>query len=82
MFFNLTNSREKRESDETSYYNNSEAEFVTACYDLFEAWHGTKLNIGIITPYKRQVIALRKILAHFFVNRYKIDIEVNTVDGF
>jgi senataxin len=53
LFFDLENSEESKEADETSFINTPEAEFIASIYRTFGKVHTKKLDIGIITPYKR-----------------------------
>ena len=51
-------------------------------YANFTKYHGRKLNIGVITPYKKQVEIISTNLGKRFGSEYQIDVEVNTIDGF
>lgn len=82
LFFDLKSSKENKAQDETSLFNSAEAQFIVDIYEHLLGYHGTKLNIGIITPYKKQTRFIRDILHKKYRNDWKKDIEVNTVDGF
>ena len=82
LFINLTTSSESRNSIETSISNTNEAEFIGKLYTFLKPLHGTGLNIGIISPYKKQVTIIKDYLTNFYENDWKNDIEVNTIDGF
>jgi senataxin len=82
IFFNLIDSKESREVDQTSCINRPEATFVVDMYAAVSPSHGRKLDIGVITPYKRQVHHLRSAFRNRYKNGYKKDVEINTVDGF
>lgn len=81
-FINLTSSQELHTSDDTSISNIPEASFITKLYKYFYPLHQKKLEIGVITPYKKQVLLIRDYLSQLYENDWKIDIEVNTIDGF
>jgi len=78
LFINLITSKESRSADDTSLCNRPEAEFLVSLFEHFGDWHGRGMDIGLISPYKKQVRLLRSLLG----NRDRRDIEVNTVDGF
>ena len=80
LFINLLSSKETRAKYETSIWNRNEAEFIKAFYGSLTEFHGKGLNIGVITPYRKQVHFIRELLSEF--PHWKKDIEVNTVDGF
>ncbi|OMJ84448.1 hypothetical protein SteCoe_14461 [Stentor coeruleus] len=80
--FNLVTSQESRSTNETSISNTNEAEFIGKLYHFLAPLHQKRLNIGIITPYKKQVVIIREYFKNFYENDWKIDLEVNTVDGF
>lgn len=80
--FNLGTSQESRNTNETSISNTNEAEFIGKFYHFLTPLHQKRLNIGIITPYKKQVVIIREYFKNFYENDWKIDLEVNTVDGF
>jgi len=82
VFIDLLSSRESREASETSMRNISEAEYIANLFVHFKPFHSTNLDIGVITPYKSQVAAIRRALDAKCGTNYKKDIEVNTVDGF
>lgn len=82
LLINLRTSQESRSQSETSLSNTSEAEFIGKLYTFLKPLHGSKLGIGIITPYKKQVIIIKEYLNRFYENDWRIDIEVNTIDGF
>jgi senataxin len=82
VFIDLLTSKEIREGSDLSMKNYSEAEFIVNLYRHYKAYHGTGLDIGVITPYKSQVHAIRRLLESQFGADYKKDIEVSTVDGF
>jgi senataxin len=82
LFFDLEDSEESREADETSYINMPEAEFIVSIYEALEGSHGCGMDIGVITPYKRQVRHLRNAFSHSYRGQFRADIEINTVDGF
>lgn len=82
MFVNLKVSREIREEDEKSISNPAETTFICDLYESFRAYHGSGLDIGIITPYKKQVARLKDELKRRFGDVVRRDVEVNTVDGF
>lgn len=81
-FIDLLTSREMREGGETSIKNHAEAELIANLYLHYKAFHGTSLDIGVITPYKSQVFAIKRALESKCGQGYKKDVEVNTVDGF
>ena len=78
LFINLTTSRESRTADDTSICNKPEAEFLVSLFEHYGQWQGRGMDIGLISPYKKQVRLVRSLLG----NRDRRDIEVNTVDGF
>lgn len=82
VFFNLKTSSEARSYEEISIYNENEAKFIIDLYDHFSPMHRMKLDIGIITPYRRQVRLIKEGLNHKYGESWKKDIEVNTIDGF
>ncbi|CAG9311914.1 unnamed protein product [Blepharisma stoltei] len=82
IFFDLKTSFESRTYDDTSIQNINEAEFIMGIYNHFSCIHRMKLNIGIITPYKKQAKLIRELLYKRYESDWKSDIEVNTVDGF
>lgn len=82
LFINLLTSQESRSSSETSISNTSESEFIGQLFTFLKPLHGKKLNIGVITPYKKQAIIIKEYLNRFYTNDWKIDLEVNTIDGF
>ncbi|OMJ71654.1 hypothetical protein SteCoe_30073 [Stentor coeruleus] len=81
-FINLLSSQELHTSDDTSISNIPEADFILKLYKYFYPLHQKKLEIGVITPYKKQVLLIRDLLTQLYENDWKIDIEVNTIDGF
>jgi hypothetical protein len=82
MFFNYLASRESRTEDETSVSNYPEAALIVEIYEKLKPLHGNKLDIGVITPYRKQVRLIRNLLDEKFKKSHRKDIEVNTVDGF
>jgi hypothetical protein len=82
VFIDLLTSKEIREGSDISMKNYSEAEFIVNLYLHYKPYHGTGLDIGVITPYKSQVHTIRRLLEDQCGSNYKKDIEVNTVDGF
>ena len=82
FFFDLTYTKESRNVKETSICNRLEASFIVELYANFTKYHGRKLNIGVITPYKKQVEIISTNLGKRFGSEYQIDVEVNTIDGF
>lgn len=82
LFVDLKSSREIREEDGNSLSNQQEATFIANLFARFSQFHGSNMNIGVITPYRRQVIAIKRALGDVFGNKWLKDVEVNTVDGF
>ncbi|CAG9331640.1 unnamed protein product [Blepharisma stoltei] len=82
MFFDLKTSNESKSQEETSLFNKPEADFIVQIYEKFSNWHQSRLNIGIVTPYRRQVKLIREILYKKYQGLWRKDIEINTVDGF
>ena len=82
LFIDLKSSAESRNSSETSISNTKEAEFIGKLYTMLKPLHGSRLGIGIITPYKKQSIIIKEYLNRFYEEDWKIDVEVNTIDGF
>lgn len=79
--FDLETSCESRSQSETSLFNEPEFEFIRDLYWHLGDLHASKLGIGIISPYKKQVEFIRHMLNEQF-DDWKFDIEVNTIDGF
>ena len=79
LFINLTTSKESRTQDDTSLSNRPEADFLISLFEHYQDWHGSGMDIGLISPYKKQVRLVRNMLGG---KTDKKDIEVNTVDGF
>jgi hypothetical protein len=79
--FDLETSQESRSGSETSLYNEQECVFIKDLYWNLGYRHGSKLDIGIISPYKKQVQVIRGCLHEQFED-WNVDIEVNTIDGF
>lgn len=82
LFVDLKSSHEVKEEEEKSISNSAECSFVCDLYDYFRPYHGCGLDIGIITPYRKQVTRIRQELKLRFGPAVRKDIEVNTVDGF
>ena len=79
---NLTSSKESRTADDTSLSNHAEADFVVKLFEHYKQFHGSGMDIGVISPYKKQVRLVRNMLQSQFGTGLKRDVEVNTVDGF
>lgn len=82
LMINLLSSRESKNDAETSLSNTPECEFIGKIYAHYKSLHGTNLNIGIITPYKKQVRIIKEYMQKFYPDRWKKDVEINTIDGF
>jgi len=82
LFVDLKSSCETKEEDSASLSNPQEATFVAKLFARFSQFHGSQMNIGVITPYRKQVIAIKRALGECFGNKWLKDVEVNTVDGF
>ncbi|OMJ77296.1 hypothetical protein SteCoe_23165 [Stentor coeruleus] len=80
--FDLQTSQESQNNDETSIFNLKEIAFIRQIYRQISHLHKRNLNIGIITPYKKQALMIKDNLTEHYKDDWKIDIEVNTVDGF
>lgn len=80
--FDLQTSQESQSNDETSIFNLNEIIFIRQIYRQLNYLHMKNLNIGIITPYKKQALMIKDYLTEFYKDDWKTDIEVNTVDGF
>jgi predicted DNA helicase len=82
MMMNLLTSRESKKSSDTSLSNTPECEFIGKLFTFLKPVHGNRLNIGIITPYKKQVRIIKEYFQKFYGDHWKNDVEINTVDGF
>ena len=82
FFVDLKSSQEAKEEEEKSISNPAECAFVCDLYEHFRPYHGFGLDIGVITPYRKQVALIRQELKRRFGPAVRKDIEVNTVDGF
>lgn len=79
--FDLETSQESRTLTETSLCNESECKFIIDLFEHFQELHGTGMNLGIISPYKKQISTIKEALNRSFEN-WGLDLEVNTIDGF
>ncbi|KAH9107956.1 hypothetical protein LEN26_012804 [Aphanomyces euteiches] len=78
-FYDVTDGSQSRV--ETTYRNLPEVEFIaTRLRALLEVPYDFRNKIGIISPYKGQIEAIKAALAAAKLTKAKI--EVNTVDGF
>ena len=82
LMINLLSSRESKNDAETSLSNTPECEFIGKIFAHYKSLHGTNLNIGIITPYKKQVRIIKEYMQKFYPDKWKKDVEINTIDGF
>ncbi|KAG7443042.1 uncharacterized protein BT62DRAFT_953934 [Guyanagaster necrorhizus] len=82
-FFNVANSREEGARGKT-YKNVSEARVVRALYNRLIKQFKDKedLRVGIITPYRGQVLELRRLFEEEFGREISNKVAFNTVDGF
>ncbi|KAM3309103.1 hypothetical protein P3S67_010847 [Capsicum chacoense] len=53
-------------------------------HNLFKAWSGSrkKLNIGVISPYTAQVLAIKGKLGRRYNDFEDFEVKVKSVDGF
>jgi senataxin len=82
LFVDLKTSAEVRDEEGTSVANVHESNFITDLYRHFSRFHGTGMNIGVLTPYRRQVSSIKACLQYKFGSKWLKDVEVNTIDGF
>jgi senataxin len=76
MIYDLQNSKEVGEENFGEIYNPQEAEFVVKICQVLTRLH-RNLNIGVITPYQKQVAHLKKIFGNLIPS-----LEINTVDSY
>ncbi|KAK3222800.1 hypothetical protein Dsin_009825 [Dipteronia sinensis] len=84
-FINILGGRE--ELDEVSHSRRNMVEVsvvMNILQNLFKAWIRSKkkLSIGVVSPYKAQVVAIQQQLGHKYENRDGFVVEVKSVDGF
>ncbi|KAK0201742.1 SEN1 N terminal-domain-containing protein [Desarmillaria ectypa] len=82
-FFNVVNSREEGTSGK-SFKNVSEARVVRALYSrLIQQFKDKEdIRVGVITPYRGQVLELRRLFEEEFGREISNKVAFNTVDGF
>ncbi|KAK3222798.1 hypothetical protein Dsin_009823 [Dipteronia sinensis] len=84
-FINVLGGRE--ELDEVSHSRKNMVEVSVVMnirQNLHKAWIRSKkkLSIGLVSPYKAQVVAIQKQLGHKYENRHGFVVKVKSVDGF
>ncbi|KAM3753439.1 hypothetical protein ACB098_03G094400 [Castanea mollissima] len=86
-FINLIDGREERDDFERSWRNMVEVAIVTKILlNLYKAWIGTdskqNLNIGVISPYAAQVVAIQERLGRKYDDLDGFTVKIKSVDGF
>ncbi|CAG9318521.1 unnamed protein product [Blepharisma stoltei] len=82
VFINLESSEESRIGNEMSFKNNAEAAFIADLYDFIKrSFANQKTDLGIITPYRKQVEKIEEEL-NLRHSNWDSHMEINTVDGF
>ncbi|GAQ88481.1 protein with P-loop containing nucleoside triphosphate hydrolase domain [Klebsormidium nitens] len=85
VFFDVVDGQERSRGGASSLSNDAEA---TAVFELYQgvrrSYPGENLRgrVGIITPYKQQLEALKRKFREVMGDRAMLDVEFNTVDGF
>ena len=89
IFFDMKNSKEAGLEGDTSIYNPDETKLIHALLPLIMGERGSmnnqkdlKKEIGIISPYKRQVKVIRSMLGDEYIKNSGGAIQVNTIDSF
>jgi len=90
IFVNIDFSKEQREGDDTSCFNDTEGGIITNFLSRFCNKFGKLIDqenknmIGVISPYKKQVFKLKNQILHRskLDNQYKKLVEIETIDGF
>ncbi|KAK0573169.1 hypothetical protein LWI29_003912 [Acer saccharum] len=84
-FINILGGREELDEVGHSRRNMVEVSVVmNILQNLFKAWIRSKkkLSIGVVSPYKAQVVAIQQQLGHMYENRNGFVVKVKSVDGF
>lgn len=85
VFFDVVDGQERSRGGASSLANDAEA---TAVFELYQSvrrsYPGENLRgrVGVITPYKQQLEALKRKFREAMGDRAVVDVEFNTVDGF
>ncbi|GFP79207.1 helicase sen1 [Phtheirospermum japonicum] len=87
VFFDIVDGQELRGKNAASLslYNESEADAAVEVLRFFKKSYPSEFSggrIGVITPYKRQLLLLRSRFSSAFGSAVAADMEFNTVDGF
>lgn len=78
-FFDVAGNQESTRNH--SFYNDAEVQFADQLYRLMSTMYG-KIDIGIISPYKQQVLRLKRHFTREYGGDILDRIEFNSVDGF
>ncbi|KAL5829949.1 hypothetical protein ACOSQ3_019417 [Xanthoceras sorbifolium] len=84
-FIHIVNGREEFDDVGRSCRNLVEVSVVLKILqNLYKAWIGSnkKLNIGVVSPYAAQVVAIKDKLGHKYESRDGFAVKVKSVDGF
>ncbi|KAL2343586.1 hypothetical protein Fmac_004871 [Flemingia macrophylla] len=84
-FINIVGGREEFDDAERSRKNMVEVAVVMKIIkNCFKAWRDSKesLNIGVVSPYAAQVVAIQDLLGNKYDSHEGFDVKVKTVDGF
>ncbi|KAK2636004.1 hypothetical protein Ddye_030796 [Dipteronia dyeriana] len=84
-FINILGGREELDEVGHSRRNMVEVSVVmNILQNLHKAWilSKKKLSIGVVSPYKAQVVAIQQQLGHMYENRNGFVVKVKSVDGF
>ncbi|KAG5361939.1 Helicase SEN1 [Yarrowia sp. C11] len=78
-FFDVAGNQEATRNH--SFFNDAEVHFADQLYRLMSTMYG-KIDIGIISPYKQQVLRLKRHFTREYGGDILDRIEFNSVDGF
>ncbi|XP_058009792.1 uncharacterized protein LOC110664185 isoform X3 [Hevea brasiliensis] len=84
-FINVTGGREEVDDVGHSWRNMVEVAIVLKLvHCLYKEWSGSKqnINIGVISPYAAQVVAIQEKLGHKYKKVNGFSVKVQSIDGF